>query len=72
MFAASKSGAVTAAPSDPYYEYENMTEEQIVEAQNIIDGSAVFQLEEEGWIQSECEMIMDCEPEITLVSETDE
>ena len=37
-----------------------------------LDENSAWELEENGWYQSECEMIMDCEPEITLVSETDE
>ena len=53
-------------------EFYGFTEEEEEAMIEWLDENSAWDLEEEGWHQSECEMIMDCEPEITLVSETDE
>jgi hypothetical protein len=49
------------------YEYEGMTEEEIVEVQNFLDENSFFDLEEDGWTCGDTEMIMSCEPSIERV-----
>ena len=55
---------VEASDGEPYYEYENMTEEEIVECQAVIDDGSVYDLEEDGWIPGNCTWSFDCPVEI--------
>lgn len=48
-----------------YDDCDEETEEQL--KQFFEDGNSWLDLEEHGWIQDECEMIIDCEMEITKV-----
>lgn len=48
------------------YTFHNMTEEEQEEIQNYFDeGNSVYDLEEQGWIMSDSEMIVSCDVEIT-------
>lgn len=50
-------------------EYEGFTEEEIVELEEWFEEHSMFDLEEDGWICQDTEMIMDCEPSITKVED---
>ena len=45
-------------------EFYGFTEEEEEAMIEWLDENSAWDLEEEGWIQSECEMIMDCDPSI--------
>jgi hypothetical protein len=50
------------------YEYSGMTEEEIVTMQNRFDdGLSLCELENEGWLQGESEMFINCELSIEKV-----
>ena len=54
------------------YEFEGFTEEEEEQMRVYLEDNSFFDLEGEGWISSDTEMIMSCEPSIELISETDE
>ena len=49
------------------YEFEGFTEEEEEAMTEWLDENSFLDLEEDGWIQVETEMIMDCEPSIELI-----
>ena len=49
------------------YEFDGFDEEEEQQMQDWLDENSFLDLLEEGWIESDCEMIIDCEPEITKV-----
>jgi hypothetical protein len=51
------------------YEYNGMTEEEIVEVQNFIDENSYFDLEELGWSCGDTEMIIDGDVSIEKIEE---
>jgi hypothetical protein len=50
-------------------EFYGMSEEEIAEMEEWLDENSWLDLEEEGWIPSDNEMIMSCEPSIELITE---
>jgi hypothetical protein len=57
-----------AGDGDVYYHYENMTEEEIAEAQAIIDEDGIYALEDD-WTFSDTMWYFDCPVEIEEVKE---
>lgn len=53
-----------------YYDCSDETRERIEAF--LEEGNSIFDLEEEGWYNSETEMIIDCEMEITMIEPTGE
>ena len=51
------------------YDFSGFTEEEEEEMREWLDENSFYDLEEDGWILSDTEFIMDCEPEITKVEE---
>lgn len=52
------------------YDYDECDEESQEWLQNFFEeGNSWLDLEEHGWVQDECEMIIDCDLEITKVEE---
>jgi len=49
------------------YEFFGFTEEEEQEMEEWLDENSFFDLEEDGWICGDTEMVIDCEPEITRV-----
>jgi hypothetical protein len=54
------------------YEFTGFTEEEEETMREWLDENSFFDLEEDGWMHIETEMILDCEPSIELIAETDE
>ena len=55
---------IESADGDEYYDYSNMTEEQIAEVQKIIDDGCIWDIEENGWIPGDNTWTFDCPVEI--------
>jgi hypothetical protein len=49
------------------YDFDEFTEEEEEQMRAWLDENSFFDLEEDGWILSDTEFIMDCEPEITRI-----
>jgi len=49
------------------HEFEGFTEDEEEEMREWLDENSYFDLEEDGWIQGDCEMIMSCDPSIEKV-----
>ena len=49
------------------YEFEGFTEEEEEEMREWLEDNSFFELEEDGWISGDTEMIIGCEPEITQI-----
>ena len=48
------------------YTFHNMTEEDQEEIQAFLDeGNSIYDLEEQGWVMSDSEMVVSCDVEIT-------
>jgi hypothetical protein len=45
-------------------EYDLADEEETEKVQLFLEENSVYDLEEDGWVMDECEMILDCDPEI--------
>jgi hypothetical protein len=55
------------------HDYDDCDEETTEWLENFFEeGNSWLDLEEHGWSQIDCECIIDCDPEIELISETDE
>ena len=55
------------------HDFDDCDEETTEWLENFFDeGNSWMDLEEHGWHQTDCECIIDCDPEIELISETDE
>jgi hypothetical protein len=55
------------------YDYDNCSDETREKLEEFFDdGGSIFDIEEEGWYNSETEMIINCEMEIELVEPTGE
>ena len=55
---------VESGDGDVFYDYKNMTEEEIVEAQNLIDEEGMYALEELGYTFDDTMWYFDCDVEI--------
>ena len=51
------------------YEFDGFTEEEEDEMREWLEENSFFDLEEDGWIPGDCEMIMDCPAEIEKLEE---
>lgn len=51
------------------YEFEGFTEEEEEKMREWLEENSFLDLEEEGWTNGDCEMILACEPEITKIEE---
>ena len=51
------------------YEFQGFTEDEEEEMREWLDENSYLDLEEEGWIPSDTEMIIDCEPSIERIDE---
>lgn len=51
------------------YEFTGFTDEEAAEMQEWIEENSIFDLEEEGWINFDTEMIIDCDMTIEKVDE---
>ena len=52
------------------YSFGDMSEEEQEEIQTFFDdGNSIYDLEEQGWVMSECELIVGCDVEITKEEE---
>ena len=51
------------------YDFDECDDETREWVEEFVEENSYFDLEEHGWIQTEAEMIIDCEPEITLITE---
>jgi len=49
------------------HNFEGFTEEEQEAMEEWLGENSYFDLEEDGWIQSEAEMIIDCEPSIERI-----
>ena len=49
------------------YEFQGFTEDEEEEMREWLDENSYLDLEEEGWIPSDTEMIIDCEPSIERI-----
>jgi hypothetical protein len=49
------------------HEFEGFTEDEEEEMREWLDENSYFDLEEDGWIQGDCEMIISCEPSIEKI-----
>jgi hypothetical protein len=49
------------------HEFEGFTENEEEEMREWLDENSYFDLEEDGWIQGDCEMIISCEPSIEKI-----
>ena len=49
------------------HEFYGFTEKQEEKMREWLEENSVFDLEEKGWINSDTEMIINCEPEITRI-----
>ena len=45
-------------------EYDLADSEEAEKAELFLEENSVYDLEEEGWVMDDCEMILDCDPEI--------
>ena len=54
------------------YEFYGFTEEEEEKMREWLEENSFLDLEEECWVNTDTEMILDCEPDIELISETDE
>ena len=60
---------VESADGDTYYDYENMTDEEIEKMEEFLNEYAIYELEEEGWIPGDCTWYFDCPIEIEEIKE---
>ena len=51
------------------YEFDGFTDEEEEEMREWLEENSFYDLEEEGWILGDCEMIIDCDPEIERIDE---
>jgi hypothetical protein len=51
------------------YEFNGFTEEEQEEMEQWLEENSIFDLEGEGWICSDTEMIMSCEPSIEKIAD---
>ena len=51
------------------YEFIGFTEEEEDEIREWLDDNSFLDLEEDGWVSGNTEMILNCEPEITRIEE---
>ena len=51
------------------YEFNGFTEEEQEEMEQWLEENSIFDLEEDGWICSDTEMIMNCEPTIEKIAD---
>ena len=51
------------------YEFDEFTEEEEEEMREWLDENSFYDLEEDGWVLTDSEFIMDCEPEIKRVED---
>ena len=51
------------------HEFFGFTEEEQEQMEEWFGDNSWWDLEENGWVQSECEMIIDCEPSIERLEE---
>ena len=51
------------------YEFNGFTEEEQEEMEQWLEENSIFDLESEGWICSDTEMIMNCEPTIEKIAD---
>ena len=51
------------------YEFDGFTEEEEDEIREWLDDNSFLDLEEDGWVSGDTEMILNCEPEITRIEE---
>ena len=51
------------------HEFYGFTEKQEEKMREWLEENSVFDLEEKGWINSDTEMIINCEPEITRIDD---
>jgi hypothetical protein len=49
------------------HEFEGFTEDEEEEMREWLDENSWYDLEEEGWSQGDCEMIMSCDPSIEKI-----
>ena len=54
------------------YEFEGFTEEEEQEMNEWLEENSFFELEEDGWISGDTEMIISCEPTIEMLEPTGE
>ena len=50
-------------------EYDLLDEQETEKAQQFLEENSVYDLEEEGWIMDDCEMILDCDPEFEKIED---
>lgn len=55
---------IECTDGDTYYEFEGFTEEEEEEMRYWIEDNSFYDLENEGWLQDDSEMILNCEAEI--------
>jgi hypothetical protein len=51
------------------YEFTNFTEKQEEKMREWLEENSSFDLEETGWVSTDTEMIIDCDPEIIRIDE---
>ena len=51
------------------YEFDEFTEEEEEKMREWLDENSFYDLEEDGWVLTDSEFIMDCEPEIKRVED---
>ena len=49
-----------ASDGDTYYDYENMTDEEIAEVEKFLEENDYYQLEEDGWFFGDSVWYFDC------------
>ena len=54
------------------YEFNGFTEEEQEEMEEWLSENSFFDLEEDGWVSGDTEMIMSCEPSIEMIEPTGE
>ena len=58
-----------SADGDCYYDYENISDEEIDKLEEFFNEYAIYELEEEGWIAGDCTWYFDCPVEIEEITE---
>ena len=61
---------VEAADGDNYYDYENMTDEEIDKIEEFLNERAIYELEEYGWMPADTTWYFDCPVEIEEIKES--